>query len=26
VHCMGVKLYNSLPTYIKTKINNTKTF
>jgi hypothetical protein len=26
VHYMGVKLYNSLPTYIKTEINNTKIF
>jgi hypothetical protein len=26
VHYMGVKLYNSLPTYIKTEINNAKIF
>jgi hypothetical protein len=26
VHYMGIRLYNSLPTYIKTEIDNTKSF
>jgi hypothetical protein len=26
VHYMGIKLYNSLPTYIKTEISNAKIF